>query len=201
MKKIVGPDFEDPRWDYSVSPFVQSEWARPRRMRPMTLKVVMDALTAVFILVVIISTSGYLLFGRSHGTILEFLISPWYSTVMVLIAVLFFRTTVDSLREVDPLRKYKPGWKEPAELEQLPRAPMTMKLSIEAFGRLLFVVFLLYVGGFLVARNWFEEPLNYFTSPQTLIPLAVISLWYYFSDVDAQRKLQAKRAEAKGPKE
>lgn len=197
MRKIVGPDFEDPRWDYSISPSVQSEWARPRRMRPVTLKVVSDALTAVLILVVILSTTGYLLLGRSYSDIFEFLISPWHLVVMVPIAVLFFRTTLDALRQVDPPRKYQPGWREPAESDPPLRAPMTIKLALDAVGRLSFVVFVLYVSGFLLLRNWFEEPLDYFTSPRTLIPLALIALWCYFNDVDAQRKLEAEKTDAR----
>ena len=73
---------------------------------------------------------------------------------------------------------------------------MAIKLAFEAFGRLLFLVFVLYVGGFLLLRNWFEEPLNYFTSPRTLIPLALIALWCYLNDVDAQRKLTAEKTDA-----
>ena len=196
MKQIVGPDFEDPRWDYTISPCVQSQWARPRRMRPITLRIVMDALTTVLVLVGIFSTAAFLVFGRFYGDIFEFLVSPWHLVVVVPISIHFFRSSVDSFREVDPPRKYKPGWKEPVETGRPPRAPMTTKLALDAFGRLLFLVFVLYVGGFLLMGNWFEEPLNYFSSPRTLIPLALIALWCYLNDVDAQRKLTPEKEDA-----
>ena len=156
----------------------------------------MDALTTVFVLVGIVSTAAFLVFARFYGDIFEFLISPWHLAVVVPIAVLLFRSSVDSFREVDPARKYKPGWKEPHETEPSMRAPMTAKLALDALGRLLFLAFVLYVGGFLLLRNWFEEPLNYFTSPRTLIPLALIAVWCYLNDVDAQRKLAAEKTDA-----